>query len=76
LGRAGVSAGVPISGKSAIDVEQPPTGSASSSAPATNAMFTRRIEIKPCVPSLGNFWRADAYFINPCRIAGILSAND
>jgi hypothetical protein len=50
LGRAGASAGVPISGKSAIDVEQPPTGSANSSAPAASPIFTRRVEIKPCVP--------------------------
>jgi hypothetical protein len=50
LGRAGASAGVPISGKSAIDVEQPPTGSASSSAPATHAILTRAIEIKSYFP--------------------------
>jgi hypothetical protein len=46
LGRGGASAGVPISGKSAIDVEQPPAGRASNAA-ATNAILHRSIEINP-----------------------------
>jgi hypothetical protein len=49
LGRGGASAGVPISGKSAIDVEQPPAGSANN-APATNAILTRAIAINSYVP--------------------------
>jgi hypothetical protein len=53
LGRAGASAGVPTSGKSAIDIEQPPTAIVDSSNAATaTTLFIRYADIlRPEIPT-------------------------
>jgi len=50
--KVGASAGVPASGKSAIDTEQPPSASAdNSSAPKANALFLRSTDMRPEIPT-------------------------
>jgi hypothetical protein len=52
LGRAGASAGVPTSGKSAIELEQPPKASAAiSSTPQATALCCRLADIFKNVPA-------------------------
>lgn len=51
FGRAGASAGTPTNGKSAIDIEQPPSASADNiSTPRANVLFFRSTRISPEVP--------------------------
>jgi hypothetical protein len=50
FGRAGASAGVPTIGKSAIDVEQPPSASADSNSAAANTPLFRSTRIRLKIP--------------------------